>query len=141
MATRQQIDSFHEFASREIDNGGAELSIDELFHLWRARNPTEAELAHSVAAVKAAGRDLESGDAGRPARQALRETCDRLGLVIDESDASDSASTRSVEPSATTRNSSPTLPSNRTLGPPPGPGHSTATRSSRRAGRHLSARR
>lgn len=84
MATRQEIDSFHEFASREIDNGGAELSIDELYGLWRSRHPTEHELAKSVAAVTAAYGDLEGGDRGRPAREALRETCERLGLVIAE---------------------------------------------------------
>lgn len=83
MATKQQIDSFHQFALDQIDNGGAELSIDDLYQLWRATNPTANELAESVAAVKAAYADFQSGDTGQPARQALRETCDRLGLVID----------------------------------------------------------
>ena len=84
MPTKQQIDSFLEFASSQIDNGGAELSMDELYCLWRAKQPTPAELAESVAAVRAAYAEMQAGDSGRPARAALRESCARLGLVIDE---------------------------------------------------------
>jgi hypothetical protein len=84
MPTKQQIDSFCEFASSQIDNGETQLSMDELYYLWRAKNPTPAELAESVAAVRAAYTEMEAGDHGRPARAALRESCKRLGLVIDE---------------------------------------------------------
>ena len=84
MPTKKQIDSFYEFASAQIDNGGADLSMDELYCLWRAKHPTPTELAESVAAIRAAYADMEAGDTGRPARQALRESCQRLGLVIDE---------------------------------------------------------
>jgi hypothetical protein len=84
MATRQQIDSFHEFATSQISNGGADLSMDELYSWWRAKNPTPPELAESVAALRAAHTEMEAGDGGRPARMALRETCQRLGLVLDE---------------------------------------------------------
>jgi hypothetical protein len=84
MATKQQIDSFYEFASSQLDNGGAEFSMDELFCLWRVKHPTPAELSESVAAIRAAYAEMEAGDSGRPARPALRETCARLGLVIDE---------------------------------------------------------
>ena len=83
MATKQEIDSFHRFASQEIDRG-AEFSLDELFSLWTARNPVPEALAESVAALKAAQADFESADRGRPVREALRESCQRLGLVIDE---------------------------------------------------------
>lgn len=81
MTTRQQTDRFHQFALEQIDNCGAELSIDELYQIWRTANPTERDLADSVAAVTAAYADFESGDSGEPARRALRETCDRLGLL------------------------------------------------------------
>ena len=84
MLIKEQIDSFYHFASSQVDNGGAEFSMDELYSLWRAKNPTTAELADSVAAVKAAYAEMQAGDTGRPARAALRETCERLGLVIDE---------------------------------------------------------
>lgn len=60
------------------------MSVDELYSLWKHRNPTDDELAESVAAVKAAYAEFEAGDRGEPAREALRESCERLGLVIDE---------------------------------------------------------
>jgi len=84
MATKQQLDSFYEFATSQISNGGAELTMDELYCLWRAKHLTPTELAESVAAVRAAYTEMEAGDNGRPARQALRESCHRLGLVIGE---------------------------------------------------------
>jgi hypothetical protein len=84
MLTQQQIDSFYEFASSQIANGGKDLSLDELYCMWRAKNPTPIELAESVAALQSAYAEMAAGDDGRPARAALRETCERLGLVIDE---------------------------------------------------------
>lgn len=84
MTSRQQIDSFYAFASSQVHDSGAELSIDALYCLWRAKHPTPAELAESVAAVRAAYAEMEAGDSGRPARAALRESCARLGLAIDE---------------------------------------------------------
>jgi hypothetical protein len=83
MPTKEQIDSFHEFASWQMASGGAELSMDQLYCLWRAKNPTPKELASSVASVKAAHAEMEAGDSGRPARLAWRESCQRLGLVVD----------------------------------------------------------
>jgi hypothetical protein len=84
MTTKQQIDSFVEFASSQIDNGGAQLSMDELYCLWRAKQPAPAELAESVASIRAAYGEMQAGDSGRAAREALRESCTRLGLVIGE---------------------------------------------------------
>lgn len=84
MSGRQQIDSFYAFASSHLDQGGTELSMDELYGLWRAKQPTPAELTESVAAVREAYAEMQAGDGGRPARLALRESCQRLGLVIDE---------------------------------------------------------
>lgn len=84
MLTQQQIDSFYEFASSQVANGDTDLTLDEIYCLWRVRNPMPTELAESVAALKAAYAEMQAGDVGRPARAALRETCRRLGLVIDE---------------------------------------------------------
>jgi hypothetical protein len=84
MPAQLQIDSFLAFASSQMKNGGAELSMDELYCLWRAKHPTPTELAESVAALQAAHAEMEAGDGGRLARAALRESCERLGLVIGE---------------------------------------------------------
>lgn len=69
MPTQKQIDSFYEFASEQIANGGTELSMDELNLLWRAKNPTPAEISDSVHALRAAYAEMEAGDSGRPARE------------------------------------------------------------------------
>jgi hypothetical protein len=84
MPSKHQIDSFHQFASSQIENGGADLSMDELYCLWRAKNPNATELSQSVAAIQEAYTDLQSGNQGKPARSALRESCVHFGLVIDE---------------------------------------------------------
>jgi hypothetical protein len=84
MVTQDQVDSFHQFATSQIATVGSELSLDQLYSLWRAKHPAPQELAASVTALKSAYADLEAGDAGRPARLALRESCQRLGVVIDE---------------------------------------------------------
>ena len=83
MTTRQQIDSFYQFASSQVDNIATELSMDQLYCLWRAKHPVPAELADSVASLNAAHSQMQSGDDGRPARAALREACKSLGLVLD----------------------------------------------------------
>jgi hypothetical protein len=69
--TQQDIQSFAQFAEQELSKGGSEPSIDELFDLWRAANPSAKELAESVNAVKAALVDMEAGDTGIPADEHL----------------------------------------------------------------------
>ena len=66
MATKEQIECFQRFASEQLDNGGAELSMPELFDLWLEQNPSPDELADSIGSVQAAIADMENGDAGRP---------------------------------------------------------------------------
>jgi hypothetical protein len=71
--TQQHIDSFHRFATERLSDGGADLSIDELFELWRIENPTPEQLHADVLAVKAALRDMEAGDTGQPFEDFKRE--------------------------------------------------------------------
>lgn len=84
MATKEQIDDFHQFATAQIENGGGKLSIDDIYSLWRAKQPTDPELAESVAAVKAAYADMLTGDEGKLVDDVIRESRERLGLVVDE---------------------------------------------------------
>jgi hypothetical protein len=58
--------------------------LSDLRSIWKAKHPSSADLADSVAALRAAHAEMSAGDVGRPARQALRESCQRLGLVIEE---------------------------------------------------------
>lgn len=84
MATQDQIDNFYQFATQQISNGGAELTMAELFDLWHVQNPTAEELAESVAAVKAALADMENGDTGRPFDEFTREMRIRHNIPSDE---------------------------------------------------------
>ena len=72
MSTAEQdIRDFAQFAEQQFSSGGAELTVDELFDMWRAANPPADELAHNVAAVKASLVDMETGDRGTPADEHL----------------------------------------------------------------------
>lgn len=54
--TREQIESFHQFALEKLDNGGAE-SLEECLRLWHE----ETERGETIAAVKRGEADLEAG--------------------------------------------------------------------------------
>lgn len=64
---------------RSTDDDGAVPAVDGC-----TLESVPVELARNIAALKAAFTDYQAGDVGRPARQALRETSERLGLVIDD---------------------------------------------------------
>ena len=71
LTTEQDIRNFAQFAEQQLESGSSELTVDELFDMWRAANPPADELAQSVAAVKAALVDMEAGDMGIPADEHL----------------------------------------------------------------------
>ena len=73
MATKEQLDSFHSFASRHLDTGHNDLSMDELYDLWCCEDLPPEELAESVAAVRAALADMEAGDIGVPVEEHLAQ--------------------------------------------------------------------
>jgi hypothetical protein len=62
--TEQDLESFARYAQQRIDEGDADLSIDELFDLWRAENPPDDTHAENVAAVAASIEDFKKGDRG-----------------------------------------------------------------------------
>jgi len=84
MATQQQIDSFHQFALKQVSNGGSGLSLEQLFDLWQVQNPSAEELSESVAAVKSALRDMENGDTGRPVEDVIAELRREAGISTGE---------------------------------------------------------
>jgi hypothetical protein len=68
--TEQELDSFTRFAKQRLSTSGeTELSLDELFDLWRAENPSDERYAENVAAVREAINDFKNGDRGTPARE------------------------------------------------------------------------
>ena len=65
MATAEHdLDSFSSFARQKINSGQRELSIDELFDLWRAENPSDEQFAENVAAIQASIQDFRNGERG-----------------------------------------------------------------------------
>lgn len=83
MATelKTELQEFHEFVTDQLRNGGVDLSPEEVLGEYRLFHPTPEQHAANVAAVKAALRDMENGDRGRPVEEVLREIREELGLA------------------------------------------------------------
>ena len=58
LATRELIDSFHQFAVTQLRNGGAALTIDEVYERWRA----ELEREETVRAIQVGIDQIERGE-------------------------------------------------------------------------------
>ncbi len=71
--TEQELESFAEYARERVDRGDVDLSIEELFDLWRAENPSDAAHAENVAAIAASIEDFKNGDRGTLAGQLSRD--------------------------------------------------------------------
>lgn len=80
MATITQIDSFHEFAVARVNNGGTNLSMDELYEQWRLENLPADELAESVAAVRAALGEMQDDEAWIDAEDHLAQLRSKYGF-------------------------------------------------------------
>lgn len=81
--TGEELDRFAEFARQRLGNGGSELSLDELFDLWRSENPSDELYAENVAAVNAAIDDFRKGDRGTPAGEHSDELRREFGIVSE----------------------------------------------------------
>ena len=65
MATKQQIDSFYRFATEQLENGGRDKTVDELYDQWRIENLTPEDMAENVAAIQASIGDMNNGERER----------------------------------------------------------------------------
>jgi hypothetical protein len=79
-ATTQELQSFYQFAEERLRTGSSEQSLDDLYGEWRACNPTPEELDTNVLALRAALRDLKSGETGRPIEEFAAEFRQRNGI-------------------------------------------------------------
>ena len=60
--TRQEIESFHQFAANQLSHEeSSEVSLDEVFDLWRIANPSSQEMAESLASLGRGLADIEAG--------------------------------------------------------------------------------
>lgn len=99
MSMQEQIDSFHRFASERI-RAGSQLTMDELYDLWRLEHATPTELDENVRAVQAALDDWKNGDRGVPLEDAIREIREKYNLPA-------SSRTKTPDPFSGARNNEP----------------------------------
>jgi hypothetical protein len=70
--TCDDLNSFHRFAEARLPSAAVE-NLHQLVDLWEIEHPTPEVHAENLAAVRAAIRDMQSGDAGRPAKKIVQE--------------------------------------------------------------------
>ncbi|MEO1998918.1 MAG: hypothetical protein ABGZ17_27030 [Planctomycetaceae bacterium] len=84
MATQEQIDSFHRFATDQLENGGRNKTIDEIYDQWRIENQSPQEFEENVAAIQGAIDDMNGGDMGRDADEVIADARHRYKLPTPE---------------------------------------------------------
>lgn len=84
MATQEQIDSFHQFATEQLQNGGKDKTVDELYDQWRFENQSPEELEENVAAIQGAIDDMKNGDTGRDVAEVIAEVRSKYELPASE---------------------------------------------------------
>ena len=75
-ATRQELDSFHRFASAKFDNLGSDASLEELLALWRR----DREYSETVEDIRQGINDYDAGR-GQSLADAFQDVRGELGLV------------------------------------------------------------
>jgi hypothetical protein len=75
--TNDDLNAFHDFAVAKLASQGAE-NLQELVDWWETEYPLPEARKQNLAAVRAAIRDMENGDTGRPAEIVLHELRDEL---------------------------------------------------------------
>lgn len=78
-ATSELLD-FRRFIDDKLNHGGKHLSPEEVLDEWRETHPESDEFEEEVAAIQEAVDDMQHGDLGRPAHEALADVRARLGL-------------------------------------------------------------
>lgn len=75
-ATRQELDSFHRFASKRFDDCGAVPSLEELLALWRQ----DREYSETVEDVHQGVNDYHAGK-GQSLAESFQNVRAKLGLT------------------------------------------------------------
>lgn len=76
----QEFQNFCLFAEQRLRNDQAGESLDELYIEWRSCNPSPEELETNVLAIRAALRDMDAGETGRPIDEFAAEFQRRNGI-------------------------------------------------------------
>jgi hypothetical protein len=79
--TEQELESFTQFVQRRVGASSGDLSLDELFDLWRIENPSETMYSENVAAIAASIDDFMKGERGAPAGEHSARLRSEFGLA------------------------------------------------------------
>ena len=80
--TKDQLDSFHRFASEKLDAGGPDVSWQQLFQLWQLENPTDEERSEVNAIIRQGDKEIAAGR-GRPADEVNDEIRRKYNLSAE----------------------------------------------------------
>ena len=78
--TARELQSFFLFAEQRLRDDQSGNSLDDLYIEWRSCNPSPEELESNVLAVRAALRDMDAGEIGRPIEEFAAEFRQRNGI-------------------------------------------------------------
>jgi hypothetical protein len=76
-----ELEEFHAYVGERLRTAKERLSPEEVLDEWLLLHPDPQVHEENVKAIKAAIRDMEAGDRGRPAEEVLRDIRNELGLV------------------------------------------------------------
>ena len=79
--TEQELESFTQFVQHRIGGSTGELSLDQLFDLWRIENPSESIYSEDVAAIAASIDDFKNGERGACAGEHSEQLRSEFGLA------------------------------------------------------------
>jgi len=75
--TERELESFLQFARQRL---GKDISLDELFDLWRSENPSDELYSENVAAIAASIEDFNRGERGAMAGEHSAELRREFGI-------------------------------------------------------------
>jgi hypothetical protein len=75
-ATLEELEAFHRFATARLNNGGGQLSLEQLLSEWLSRRDRE----EVNAALRQAIAEMRAGE-GQPLGEAMEELRQELGLT------------------------------------------------------------
>jgi len=71
--TLEQLNQFRDYAEQRLSAGSATLDMVELAAEWQFQHESRDHLKEDILAVKAALRDMDAGETGRPMAEFLKE--------------------------------------------------------------------
>jgi len=77
---QNELEQFHAYVGERLRTAEWRVSPEEVLDEWLLLHPDPQAHAENVMAVKAAIRDMEAGDRGRPADEVLRDIRHELNL-------------------------------------------------------------